>query len=69
MGPALRFSFGQLTHRDASCVCIPHWFFHLVVVPLSSVCVFISLCVAFVVLALIFLLGLYFAANRATYPA
>ena len=39
--------------------------FHLIVVSLSSVCVFISLCVAFVLLALDFLPGLYSAAYRA----
>ena len=42
--------------------------FHLIVVSLSS-CVFISLCVAFVVLALVFLPGLYPAAYRAAFLA
>ena len=36
--------------------------FHLIVVSLSPICVFLSLCVAFVVLALVFLPGLYSAA-------
>ena len=42
--------------------------FHLVIVSLSS-CVFISLFVAFVVLALIFLPGLYSTAFRADFLA
>ena len=39
--------------------------FHLIVVSLSSICVFISLCVASVALALVFVPGLYSAAYRA----
>ena len=38
--------------------------FHLIVVSFFSFCVFISLCVASVALALVFVLGLYSAAYR-----
>ena len=40
---------------------------HLIVVSFSSICVFISLCVASV--ALVFMSGLYSTAYRATFPA
>ena len=43
--------------------------FHLIVVSFSSICVVISLCVASVALALVFMPGLYSAAYRATFPA
>ena len=43
--------------------------FHLIAVSFSSICVFISLCVASVALALVFMPGLYSAAYRATCPA
>ena len=44
--------------------------FHLIVVSFSpSICVFIPLCVASVVLALVFMPGLYSPAYRATFPA
>ena len=44
--------------------------FHLVAVSFSSIfCVFISLCVASVALALVFMPGLYSTAYRATFPA
>ena len=39
-------------------------FFHLNVVSFSSICVFISLCVASVALAPVFMPGLYSAAYR-----
>ena len=39
--------------------------FHLIVVSFSSICVFISLCVASVVLAFVFMPGLYSAVYRA----
>ena len=49
----------------------PIFFFFkfLIAVPLSSFCVFVSLCVACVVLALVFLPGLHFAAYRAAFLA
>ena len=43
--------------------------FHLIVVSFSCICVFISLCVASVALALVFMPGLYSTAYRATFPA
>ena len=43
--------------------------FHLIVVAIFSSCVFISLCVASVVLALVFLPGLYSVALRAAFLA
>ena len=43
----------------------PILLFDLIVVSFSSFCVFISLCVASVVLALVFMPGLYSAAYRA----
>ena len=62
------FIFGQLTHLDAFCVCIFHYFIHLIAVSLSFF-VFLSLCVAFVVHALVFLPRLYSAAYRAALHA
>ena len=46
-------------------------FCHLIVVSFSSIiiCVFISLCVASVALALVFMPGLYSTAYRVTFPA
>ena len=61
------FHFGQLTHRDASCVCIPHSFICFDCCLLFSICVFILLCVASV--ALVFMPGLCSTACRATFPA
>ena len=64
-----------LPHRDASCVDIHasllYEVFHLIVIPLSSFCVFLSLCVAFAVVfaLLVFLPGLYSAACRAAFLA
>ena len=43
--------------------------FHLIVVSFSSICVFISLFVASVALALVFMPGLYSAAYRAAFLA
>ena len=43
--------------------------FNLIVVSFSSICVFISLCVASVALGLVFMPGLYSIAYRATSPA
>ena len=43
--------------------------FHLIIVSIFFLCVFFSLCVAFVVLALVFLPGLYSAAYRAAFLA
>ena len=43
--------------------------FHLIVVSFSSICVFISLCVAAVALARVFMPGLYSTAYRPTFPA
>ena len=43
--------------------------FHLIVVSFSSISVFISLCVASVALALVFMPGLYSTAYRTTFPA
>ena len=59
----------KLTHRDAPCACIPHSFISLDCCLLLSICVFISLCVASVSLALVFMPGLYPTAYRATFPA
>ena len=58
------FIFGQLTHRDAFCACISFFLFDLIIVSFSSICVFISLFVASLALALIFMPGLYSAASR-----
>ena len=58
-----------VTHRDASCVCIPHSFISFDCCLLLSICVFISLCVASVALALVFMPELYPTAYRATFPA
>ena len=62
------FIFGYLTHRDDSCVCIPHSFISFDCCLLLSICVFISLCVASVALALVFMPRLYPTAHRATFP-
>ena len=43
--------------------------FHLIVVFFSPICVFISLCVESVALALVFMPGLYSAAYRAAFLA
>ena len=43
--------------------------FHLIVVPFSSICVLISLCVASVAVALVFMAGSYSTAYSATFPA
>ena len=43
--------------------------FRLIAVPFSSICVFISLCVASNALALVFMPELYSTAYRAIYPA
>ena len=61
------FCVVMLTHRDASCVCIPPSFISFGCCLLLSICVFISLCVASV--ALVFMPGLYPTAHRATFPA
>ena len=60
---------GSLTHRDASCVCIPHSFISGDCCLLFSICVFISLCVASVALAVVFMPGLHSTAYRAIFPA
>ena len=49
-------------------VYVPHSFTFFDACPLLSVCVFISLCVASVALALVFMPGLYPTAYRATFP-
>ena len=62
-------------HRDASCVDIHasllYEVFHLIVVSLSSFSIFISLCVAFVVVFALLALrpGLYSAAYRTNFLA
>ena len=50
-------------------MCIPHSFISFDCCLLLSICVFISLCVASVALALVFMPGLYPTAYRATFPA
>ena len=42
--------------------------FHLIVVSFSSICVFISLCVASVALALVFMPGFYFIKKNQNAP-
>ena len=59
------FIFGQLTHRDTSCVCIPHSLISFAWCLLFLLLCVSSLCVASVVLALVFMPGLYSAAYRA----
>ena len=51
------------------CLYIPHSFISFDCCLLLSICVFISLCVASVALALVFMPGLYPTAYRATFPA
>ena len=62
-------SFLGCSYRDASCVCIPHYFISFDCCLLFSICVFISLCVASVALAIVFMPGLYSTVCRATFPA
>ena len=61
--------FFIIFHRDGFCVCTPHSFISFDCCLLFSICVFISLCVASVALALVFMPGLYSTAYSATFPA
>ena len=65
----LLFHFWVVNPSRCSCVCIPQSFISYYCCLLFSICVFISLCVASLAFALVFMPGLYSTAYRATFPA